>query len=391
MSAIRDRVRELRKRAGLTQRELAKAAGVSFRTVENIEQGSSSTTPRLETLRKLAVPLRTTTTYLQAGVQHESDPDAATVDRWAGVRGAILKPPVVPGPEDEQPTLAGVHALLRDTEPLFAGDKFADLAVVLPPLLRDAETLGTEARRARVRLLQLSGWLMVQTRQFEAAEVALRRALDDASDKIEASATVNTQCWLLLRQGKLGAARELSVKWADDLEPRLSRATPDELSAWGWMQLRVSAASVRDGRPGDADDALRFAYAAAVALGREHSPGGDFLRTFGPTTVAIKRAENASVQGKHDTVLHLAEKVPRGGVRPTSNNWNRHRLDKANAYAELRDYAGAVEELGGVLRDSPEWLPNQRFARDIVGTVVSKRRTLTPEIRELADAVALPA
>ncbi|MFD9487789.1 helix-turn-helix domain-containing protein [Streptomyces sp. NPDC059991] len=390
MSTVGDRVRELRKRADLTQRELAKASGVSFRTVENLEQGRGGTT-RLETLRKLAVPLRTTTSYLQGDHTEAGNPDVATVDRWTGVRAALMGPPPVLVPGEVPPTVAGVKALVRDVTPLFSGDQFAELAAVLPPLLREAELLGAEGRTVRVRLLQLAGWLMVQTRQFEAADVALSRALDDAADKLEGAATVNTQCWLLLRQGRLAEARELSVRWADDLEPRISRATPDELSAWGWALLRVSAASVRDERPGDAADALRLAHAAAVALGREHAPGGDFLRTFGPTTVAMKRAENASVVQRPDEVLRLASLVPAGGLRPTSNNWNRHLLDVANAEVELRNYGRAVEKLTEIRRNSPEWLPNQRFARDILGKVVRKRRRLTPEIRELADAVSLPA
>ncbi|WP_405656323.1 helix-turn-helix domain-containing protein [Streptomyces sp. RK9] len=390
MSSVGDRLRELRKRADLTQRELAKASGVSFRTVENLEQGRGGT-PRLETLRKLAAPLRTTTSYLQGDRAEAGDPDADTVERWADVRSVLMGPPPVLGPDDVPPTVAGVQTLVRDMTPLFSGDQFAELSTVLPPLLREAELLGAEGRRVRVRLLQLAGWLMVQTRQFEAAEVALSRALDGSADRLEGAATVTTQCWLLLRQGRLSAARELAVRWADELEPRMSRATPDELSAWGWALLRLSAASVRDERPGDADDALRLAHAAAVALGREHAPGGDFLRAFGPITVALKRAENASVVQRPDEVLRLSALVPVGGRRPTSNNWNRHLLDVANAEVELRNYGRAVEKLTEIRNNSPEWLPNQRFARDILGKVVRKRRRLTPEIRELADAVRLPA
>lgn len=48
---------------------------------------------------------------------------------------------------------------------------------------------------------------------------------------------VSTQCWLLLRRGRLAAAQELATQWADEVEPRISRATPAELSAWGWLLL----------------------------------------------------------------------------------------------------------------------------------------------------------
>ncbi|MFG2815837.1 hypothetical protein [Streptomyces sp. NPDC048410] len=141
---------------------------------------------------------------------------------------------------------------------------------------------------------------MTQTRQFDAAELALERALDH----VQAAAIINTQCWpLLLRRGKLAQARELAVHWADEVEPRISRATSSELSTWGWLLLRLSAAAIRDNRPGEAEEALRIAHSAAVALGQECTPEGDFLRTFGPVTVALKRTENAMVAGQSDKVL----------------------------------------------------------------------------------------
>ncbi|GHH57175.1 hypothetical protein [Streptomyces candidus] len=128
-----------------------------------------------------------------------------------------------------------------------------------------------------------------------------------------------------------------------------------------------------------------------MALGREHTPGGDFLRRFGPTTVIFKRAENASITQRPDEVLRLAALVPAAGQRATSNNLNRHLLDVANAEADVRNYAGAVDTLLRVETAAPQWLPNQRLAADILTKVISRRRTLTPDMRRLADVVRLPA
>ncbi|MFH8344654.1 helix-turn-helix domain-containing protein [Streptomyces sp. NPDC018045] len=388
MSTAGQRVKEVRKRRGLSQRELADASGVSLSAIRKLEQGERETA-RLETLRKLAHALRVPTMRL-AGEPNPEDASADTVDRWAAVRDALERPPVAPGLDDEPPTVSGVRGALKDSAPLFSGDQYTALSVLLPPLLRDADALGSEGRAVRVRLLQLAGWLMVQTRQFKAAETALDRALDDSADRMEGAATVNTLCWLLLRQGELGKAYDLAVKWADETEPRMSRATPAELSTWGWMLLRVSAAAVRNSQPGDAEDALKFATAAAVALGREHAPNNDFLRTFGPTTVKLKAAENASVTDRPDMVLRIAERVPVFSLKPTSNNRNRHLLDVADAYAKTGDYAEAFGKLEQIRSDSPEWLPNQRYARDILGRVIRGRRTLTTDMRAMADVVGLP-
>ncbi|MFD4785613.1 helix-turn-helix domain-containing protein [Streptomyces sp. NPDC058459] len=386
-----DRLRDVRKRRGMTQRELAHESGVSVSLIRKLEQGERQDA-RLETVRRLAASLRVPTTRLVAeSVKEAASP--ATLDQWAAVRRAVTAPLRNAAELDEPPTVAGVRGALSAALPLFSGDRFAELRAVLPLLLRDADTvaqLDPEGRAVRVRLLQLTGWLLTQTRQFEAAEWCLRAALDGSADRLQGASTVNTMCWLLLRQGKLGEARELATQWADETEPRLSRATPDELSAWGWLLLRLSAAAVRDNRAEEAEDALRLAHSAAVALGREFTPGEDFLRAFGPITVTLKRTENAMVLDRPDVVLQLAAKIPAGGLRPTSNNRNRHLLDVANAYASTRQYGQAVDTLAGIRDAAPEWLPNQRYARDILGRIVAKRRTLTSDIRSLADTVGLP-
>ncbi|MFK0119908.1 helix-turn-helix domain-containing protein [Streptomyces sp. NPDC090994] len=391
MSAyLGERLREIRKRRGLTQRQLADLSGVSLSLVRKLEQGERTDT-RLETARALAHALKVPTTHLVAA--HAEEPaDEATVRSWAPVHAALAAPAGT-GTLDEAPTYEGVRDALRSAVPLFAHDRFTELGTVLPSLLRDTEALtatDVRGRPLRARLLELTGWLMTQTRQFDAAELALDRAQDDATDGVQRAATASVQCWLLLRRGRLAQARDLAVRWSDEVEPRMSRATPGELSAWGWLLLRLSAAAIRDNRPGEADDALRLAHSAAVALGRECTPEGDFLRTFGPVTVALKRAENAMVADRPDTVLSLASRIPADTLKPTSNNRNRHLLDVASAQTQLRRYAEAVDTLQKIRAGSPQWLPNQRYARDILDRIVTRRRTLTPEIRELADVVNLP-
>lgn len=385
---IGERLRAARKLRGLTQSELADRSGVSLSLIRKLEQGERNDT-RLETARQLASALRIPTTRL-VDERKEVPAGRSTVDRWEAVRAALAAPPAVD--VEEPPTYEGVHAALQAAVPLFAQDRFDELRTALPPLLRDAETLvglDPRGRRLRARLLELTGWLMTQSRQFDAAELALERALDDAVDRIQGAAVVNIQCWLLLRRGKLSKAREMAVGWADETEPRLSRATPAELVSWGWLLLRLSAAAIRDNRPGEAGDALRLARSAAAALDGEYTPEGDFLRTFGPVTVALKRAENAAIADRPDRVLALASRIPVDTLAPTSNNRNRHLLDVANAHTQLRQYLEAVEVLQRVRAGSPQWLPNQRYAHDILGRIVDRRRTLTPEMRELADLVGL--
>ncbi|MDT0448644.1 helix-turn-helix domain-containing protein [Streptomyces hesseae] len=384
------RLRDVRKRRGLSQRELAAVSGVSLSLIRKLEQAERDGT-RLETAHRLAVALRVPTTQLVSD-RGDGEPEGSPADQWEAVRRALTDTVRVPGPE-EPPTLTGVRAALDSALPLFSTDRYTELGTILPPLIRDTDALAEtdpDGKAVRARLMQLTGWLLTQTRQFKAAHVALERALGEATDELHAATTVSTQCWLLLRQGKLDAARELATRWADEVEPRVSRATPAELSAWGWLLLRHSAASVRDNRPDEADQALRLAHSAAIAMGREFAPEKDFLRALGPVTVKLKRAENALIADRPDHVLQLAERVPTSGLRPTSNNRNRHLLDVAEANVRLRRYAEAVDVLEHVRTVAPQWLPNQRYAQDILGRVIERRRTLTPGMRSLADAIGVP-
>lgn len=169
--------------------------------------------------------------------------DAATTDHGAAVRGALVAP-VRPAP-DEPPGIGGMNAAIAAAIPLFSSDRFPELSAVLPGLLADVDTLVElvpEGRKVRGRLLHLTGWLLTQTRQFEAAGVALGRAMDDAYESRDVATTMSTTCWLLLRQGRVAEASSPAIRWADEMEPRMSRATPDDLSAWGWLPLRASAA-----------------------------------------------------------------------------------------------------------------------------------------------------
>ncbi|MFF5258918.1 helix-turn-helix domain-containing protein [Actinomadura viridis] len=383
---IGQRLQEWRKRRGLTQRELAALAGVSLSLVRKLEQGEREDA-RLETLRKFASALNVSTSALIER-SHPMTSPATDTGQWESVRRALhgLETDEIA----ESPTSDGVARSLASAMPLFAGDRYSQLAAALPPMLRDAAALGREGRAVRARVLHHTGWLLTQTRQFELADLALRRALDDASDRLEAAATINTLAWLLIRQGRLSEAIGLAAEWADEVEPRMSRATVAELSTWGWLLVRLSAAAVRDNRPGEAEDAIRLARTAAVAMGGEYAPAGDFLRAFGPLTVAMKRTENAMVEDKPDQVLAMAQRIPVGDLRPTSNNRNRHLLDVAKARVQLRQHAEAFEVLQGIRHEAPEWMIKQHYARDIFGQIVARRRTLTPDMREFADFIQLP-
>lgn len=384
-STLGQRLASLRKRRGLTQQELAEAAGLSRSLVKKLEQGTVNDV-RIETARKFAAALGVPTTMLIGQVPRD-EPEAPHAGLWTPAREAIIRPQARDA--DAPPGERGLADALLAAVKLYHGNQYEQLAQVLPGLLTDGEDAPPLLRS---RILQLAGSVMVQTGGREAARVALDRSVADAESTgsvIDAASAVITLCWLLLAEGKFERVRQLSAEWADRIEPRFSAATSAELSAWGWLLLRGSAAAIRDNRPGEAADMMRLAEAAAVATGRERGGYHMYWTTFGPATVAMKRVENAVVDGRPDVALKLSRRVP-AGLRPTSDNRNRHLLDVSAAHLELREYDDAFGVLWGLSQDAGPWLAEQRMARTLLGRIIGRRRTLTPEMRELADAVRLP-
>ena len=385
-----ERLRSVRKRRGLTQRELAAASGISVSLVRKIEQGERTDT-RLETLRKLAVALNVRTSTLQGSQADTEHADARTSDIWEPVRRALATPNPAAVPDDDRPTNEGVHASYRSLMPMIDAHQYQEIAAFLPQLLRDADGLtDDEGRAIRARLLSLTGWMLTQNRQFDIATMTLDRAVDAAPERGIAVGAVNVAVWSHLRQGHLDAARELAVRWADDIEPRFSRASATQLALWGRLWLYVANVGVRDNSPGGTDDALSLARAAASRIGREVLYDPNPNRLFGPVTVAQITAECAVIAERPAEAIAIAEGLPTDVLSPMAAGRLRHRLDVANAHTQLRQYGEAVHTLAEVRSVAPEWLTQQRYARDILGRVVSERRTLTPEMRELADAVRLP-
>ncbi|ATL65301.1 helix-turn-helix domain-containing protein [Nocardia terpenica] len=378
-----ERLRSVRKRRGLNQKELAQGSGVSVSLIRKIEQGEREDT-RIDTLRRLAVALGCPVTTLLG--PNPQPPESSNGELWLPTRQAITAPLAVGTTEpladrSLEEALAAAVKLYHDNE-------YEILARVLPRLIADGQA---STPLLRSRILQLAGSVMVQTRQREAARVALDQSLAEAEatgNVLDAASAVVTLCWLLLVERQFERVRKLAAQWADRVEPRLSVATPQEISTWGWLLLRGSAAAIRDNRPDEASDMMRLAHAAAVAIGRESGGYHQYWTTFGPATVAMKRVENAVVDDRPDLALRLTRDVP-PGLRPTSDNRNRHLLDVAAAHTELRHYDAAFEVLWQLAREARPWLVEHRMAKDLLGRIVGRRRTLTDEMRQLSDLLEL--
>jgi transcriptional regulator with XRE-family HTH domain len=391
-TSIGQRVQAVRKRRGLTQTELARASGLSLSLVSKLEQ-DVITDVRLETAHKLAAALGVPTSDLAPGGD-APQPAAGSEIAWQPVNHALEG---VPDPGlAEEPTLEGVSSAFRGALPLLVASRFAQLGIVLPALLRDADALVADsagsarasARTVRSQIRQVAGSLMLHTWQFEAADRAFELAMSDAGDPLTAMSVIEERCWGLIRQGRLTETRELAFRWADDSEPRMS-AGRDELAAWGRLLIRASTAAVRDNRPGEAREALRLARMAAAGTERDFVLPYAPWHVFGPVTVSVVAAENAIILDQPRETLDIARTIA-GTKMPVPRYAPSHRLDIASAHTALRQFPEAVAVLQKLRRERPQWLPHQRYASDILQKIIQRRRTLTPDMRDLAEFIGIP-
>ncbi|WFE41974.1 helix-turn-helix transcriptional regulator [Micromonospora sp. WMMD998] len=417
---IGDNLRRLRERSTLKQEQLAERAGLSVDLIKKLEQ-NVRTSARIPTLRKLARALGVDTTALMgsaAQAQAMREPDAEPLG-LVGLRQALTPTrglngrPVGPRPTIDagQIALSRVEQMVVDANRAYHRDALAEAITALPHLLATADAVVDYSDGERGRLAhgiasyayQLAGRLLIQLRQLDLAHVALDTAAGHAraaADQLAGATTAAHLCWLLVRAGRLAEVADLAVRTADQVEPRLSTATPRELAAWGVLLLKGAAAAARDAREDDARDMLDLAGAGAARLGGRLAESDDLAdrwfrdvagNDFCGGGVHLMRVETAVVAGDPGRALALAQAMQGRAAGVTPSSYQRHLLDVAWSHTQEARYADATAVLRGLRQAAPAWLRQQRYARDVVQSIADgRRRAMTAEFAELADWVGCP-
>ena len=178
---------------------------------------------------------------------------------------------------------------------------------------------------------------------------------------------------------------ELAFRWADDIEPKVSRASRDS-----WRHGQAVGASVGrrdpDNRPDEAEAALRLARMAALGARRDFLLPYSPWHVFGPGPVAVTMAEHAAIEGRPEPVLEIGRRLEGTRVMrfAPSPGWTWRRHTPCSAMITRRS---------GCCRNCGPSAP-------VAGAPTTTRRTscnddpqapvTNDEMRELADAVSLP-
>lgn len=386
----------------MTQEDLAEATDLSVPTIKKIEQSRGGA--RMETYHTIARVFGLVTLAFAAPtapVPRDEYQDASL----AAIRAAINPPVDISGAPMfdvgvDEPDLRMLSRAITSVSLAYYADRYDDVAQLVPSVIRSAHLHVREldgrdqeqAQRLRSDVLGVAGRYLIQVRQHDLALIALRESLQDAvavGDHPLAAAAISSQAWSLMRQARFSEVESLCVRTADQIEPRMSRATPEQLSAWGWLLLRAGAAAARNNRGSEAREFHSMAAAAGARLPTEVDTAEHLM--FGATTVTLKEIEAELILGHPDRALKLSSQVPSDVGDRLKTGVNRHHIDRAKAHIQTGDPDAAFGVLSMLRRRSPEWLQYQQAAREVSEDILaSPRRMPSKEQRELADFLGVP-
>jgi transcriptional regulator with XRE-family HTH domain len=392
-STIGQQLKKLRSERGLSQAELAELAGVSADVVRKLEQGVRQSA-RVTSLTRLGQAMGVSMSeLLDKRPRFDRLADAVSL---LAVRDALLTPSALPGIDPGEDTgeatpAAELDAAVRAAWALYWSGEFGRLAAVLPGLIGEtrvtARLAGPEGAAALAQAYQLAACLFVHMGYEDLATIGAERGVTAAAqgnDELRWATLQGTYSWALLAAGRLDESEQHAVRVAGRIEPSMSSATPEHLTAWGALLLSALAPAAAAGHEAEAGEYISLARAGAARLDVDRH---DYQTNFGPTQVAMQATHAYTVLRHPRRALAAARDVRREDLRPIS--WGRYLLDVAQSQFDARREEAALASLQTAHGVSPEWFRHQSPARSIVAELIERRRRLTPALRSLARAVEL--
>lgn len=375
---IGDRLRRLRRLAGLTQEELAERAGLSVDVLRRLEQKRKHSA-RLPSLHALARGLGVEVTALMGDPPAVASHEGGDPPQLVAVRRAIMPPlfaPPAEPPAGSVPALASLKEQLAHGWTLYHSAEFDRLMDGLPGMVAHARLLasaGTADQRgagnaALGKALQLGGHLAIRLGKTDLALASLERAHAAAgasSDPLLVPMVSNSVAWAYQRQNRLDDASALAVHAADGVERHRIR-TAEELRVWGGLIMSAATSAARSGDYTRADEMMTTAEKATARLA--HLPpasDGRMVSVFSRSSVRIERVRLAVQHGHPAQALELARGMRLSkDIPPSWRTWLL--LDVARAHTDLGNAEGAVKTLESLRRIAPSWMRHHTLAVAIV-------------------------
>ncbi|MFF2115978.1 helix-turn-helix domain-containing protein [Kitasatospora sp. NPDC058184] len=367
-------------RAGMTQEELAEAAGVSVPTVRKAEKEGGSI--GLPSLLKLSAALHADVSVI---LGQQAPRRASLIGDRAMLRGlsrTVHDTAAGVGTDVEPPAAAALRAdLARAWADYRAGD-YTQAGSLAAPAITEAAALLRSApdgeQCAAHGLLADAYRLASYTAQFHGARdlayAAIghaRHHVHKAADPLRAAMVDCGRSWLYMRDARLDQATTTAEDAFASIEPHYAERDLERLATYGW---HVTFAAVIASRRGDTDraqDLLAQGQTVAARMGRDVMVNGT---SYGPTTVTTQAIGIHTVMGDPGKALALARNLGDLSPLPQAAR-NRLALDVALAQVDTRQYDAALDTLLQVCNAHPGWARHQALPGAIMQRVGHARTT----------------
>ncbi|MGH3981121.1 MAG: helix-turn-helix domain-containing protein [Pseudonocardiaceae bacterium] len=395
-----ERVAELRRRLGMSQKDLATEVGRSESWVSQVERDVLPV-ERVSVLQVLADVLGTSVRSLRP--EAAADGSTATEgapDELAALRLAMTGHPALS-------TLLGTSgASFRDLNEMRAdvdeawrlshASQYGALTALLIPLLADLEASARIARgRRRTEVAQLlttayqaAAATFARQDEADASWLAADRATrwaEDAGDPLGAVAGGFRMGHAFITLRRLDQAEHVANQAITALTPLAASpdCAPEVLSLYGAMHLLLAVVYAREGDRSGNRQAIAEARRIASVVGADRN---DYNTEFGPTNVELHAVSTAVDLGDAGEAVDLAKGIDASGLSPERQA--RLLIDLARAHVQRRHVGEAIAALLEAERLTPEQVQHHSLVRQAVHDLLNiAGRRATPDLLSLARRI----
>ncbi|MFJ6657442.1 helix-turn-helix domain-containing protein [Streptomyces sp. NPDC091377] len=387
-----ERIKILRGKS-IRQSDLADMTGLSLPTVQQAEQDKRLT---LQTLLRIADAIGVDTSVIlgQQAPRRAMEQQDRTMMRDLSRAVHDTAAGLVP----EGVEAAGLDELRDITDRcwrLYWDGRYAEAGAIAAPFITSAaarlreQAAGEQSPAWGVMsdAYRLAGYVANLMGNRDLAYAAIGQAqvaAERGGDELRQALVTSGRAWVYLRDARLADALRLAEKSAVDIEPRFSKASKNELVAFG---SHVNFAAVVASRTGDKErtaDYLSQSHATGARMGGEHQAHGTL---FGPVSATTQAVGINLALGNTGKALTLMKSIQDDDLSALSGAaTNRYQMDRAMAYADAKMWDASLDVLEKALTKDPEWGRHQALP----GVIVQKiGKAGTARLRRVSELIGV--
>ncbi|WP_436791633.1 helix-turn-helix domain-containing protein [Yinghuangia sp. YIM S10712] len=386
------RLYDLRRKRGMSRRELAAAVGISVDTLKSIELGRRQL-DRYSLIQSFADALSVDVADLTGRPAHQSGAVGRHgVDAIPAIRRALLRGQLPVRPSDRPTEIGTLRAMVERAHHHRRHGNYGELGLLLPKLLDEAADTAAaldrdEASEAYVLLAEArhdAAMMAKKLGHVDLASVAANLSLAAATasgDTLWITAAAWTQAEVYFTAGAVPEGLQLIQSTLDSIDGMLGN-DPGAWSMWGTLHLLAALGTAQWKERQTALAHLAEADRAAAITGERD----DCQTVFGPANTALNRLSAHLELGDGVAALRVTDGVDMS-VLPKERR-ARHLIDVGRAYMTAKRDGDAMAALLQASRLSPEYTHAHSMVRDMVTTALNRERMTSREpLRAMARRI----